>query len=114
MFSVQLSIKVLFFFLVHVNQSLSYIRGCRTDAVSIVFPVFFARFLSHLLYFNLSFLEGFRLALLCLDSVCFVDCFLLHQINFLRVELELNEQKNRIKALENIEETKPSDGLNFG
>ena len=27
-----------------------------------VFPVFFARFLSHLLYFKLSFWEGFRFA----------------------------------------------------
>ena len=31
---------------------------------------------------------------------------------FLRVELELNEQKKRVKALENIEETTPSDVLN--
>ena len=28
---------------------------------------------------------------------------------FLRVELELNEQKKRINDLENMEETKPSD-----
>ena len=28
-------------------------------------------------------------------------------VGFLRVELELNEQKMRINALENIEETKP-------
>ena len=44
----------------YVNQSLSSIRRCRTDLASIVFPVFFARFLSHLLCFKLSFLEGFR------------------------------------------------------
>ena len=50
LFSVQFSIK--FYFLVYVNQSLSCIRRCRTDLVSIVFPVFFARFLSHLLYFK--------------------------------------------------------------
>ena len=34
-----------FLFLVYVNQSLGCIRRCRTDLVSIVFPVFFARFL---------------------------------------------------------------------
>ena len=32
---------------------------------------------------------------------------------FLRVELELNEQKKRINALENIEETNPSDVPNL-
>ena len=48
--------------MVHVNQSLSCIRRCRTDLVSIVFPVSFARFLRHFLYFKLSFLEGFRSA----------------------------------------------------
>ena len=58
LFSVQLIIN--FYFLVHVNQSLSCIRSCRTDLVSIVFPVIFARFPSHLLYFKLSSLEGFR------------------------------------------------------
>ena len=60
LFSVQFSIK--FYFLVHVNQSLRCIRRCRTDLVSIVFSCIFARFLSHLLYFKLSFLEGFRFA----------------------------------------------------
>ena len=45
LFSVQFSIK--FYFLVHVSESLSCIRRCRADLVSIVFPVFFARFLSH-------------------------------------------------------------------
>ena len=60
LFSVQYSVK--FHFLVHVNQSLSCIRSCHTDLVSIVFPVIFPRFLSHLLYFKLSFLEGFRYA----------------------------------------------------
>ena len=60
MFSVQFSIKC--YFAVHVNQSLSCIRRCRTDLVSIVFPVSFARFLRHFLYFKLSFLEGFRSA----------------------------------------------------
>ena len=42
--------KVLFFG--PCNQSLSCIRSCHTDLVSIVFPVIFARFLSHLLFFN--------------------------------------------------------------
>ena len=60
LFSVQSSIK--FYFLVHVSQSLSCIRRCRADLVSIGFPVFLARFLSHLLFFKLSFLEGFRSA----------------------------------------------------
>ena len=60
MFSLQFIIN--FYFLVHANQSLSCIRSCRTDLVSIVFPVIFARFLSHLLYFKLSSLEGFRSA----------------------------------------------------
>ena len=62
LFSVEFSVK--FYFLVHVNQSLSCIRSCHTDLVSIVFPVIFPRFLSHLLYFKLSFLEGFRYALI--------------------------------------------------
>ena len=53
LFSVQFSIK--FYFLVYVNRSLSCIRRCRTDLVSIIFPVFFARFLSYLLYFKLFF-----------------------------------------------------------
>ena len=48
--------------MVYVNQSLSCIRRCRTDLVSIVFPVSFTRFLRHFLYFKLSFLEGFRSA----------------------------------------------------
>ena len=55
LFSVQFSIK--FYFLVYVNQSLSCIRRCRTDLLSIIFPVFFARFLSHLLYFQLFFVR---------------------------------------------------------
>ena len=58
LFSVQFSIKC--YFVVYVNQSLSCIRRCRKDLVSIVFPVSFARFLTHFLYFKLSFLEGFR------------------------------------------------------
>ena len=63
--------------MVHVNQSLSCIRSRRTDLVSIVFPVIFARFRSHLLYFKLSFLEGFRSAFL--NSVfsfffCYCNC----------------------------------------
>ena len=42
LFSVLFSIK--FYFLVHVNQSLICIRRCRTDLVSIVFPVFLLAF----------------------------------------------------------------------
>ena len=55
----------------YVNQSLSSIRRCRTDLVSIVFPVFFARFLSHLLCFKLSFLEGFRSSFINSVFSCF-------------------------------------------
>ena len=46
-------------FFLHVNQSSSCIRSCRTDLV-IIFPViFFACFRIHLLYFKLSFLASF-------------------------------------------------------
>ena len=42
--------------------------------VSIVFPVFFAPFLSHLLYFKLSFLEGFGSLLLILYFLFCCNC----------------------------------------
>ena len=42
------------------------------------------------------------------DSVCFIDCVLLRWFSE-SVELELNEQKKRINALESTEETKLSD-----
>ena len=67
------STKVLFF--VHVNQSFSCIRSCRTDLVSIVFSVFLLIFLviCILLYFKLSFLESFRFAFI--NSVFFFSSF---------------------------------------
>ena len=46
-------------------------------------------------------------SILCVLSIVF------YCAGFLRVELELNEQKKRINALENIEETKPSDVPNL-
>ena len=42
-------------------------------------------------------------------SILSVLSIVFYCAGFLRVELELNEQKMRINALENIEETKPSD-----
>ena len=42
-------------------------------------------------------------------SILSVLSIVFYCAGFLRVELELNEQKKRINALENIEETKPSD-----
>ena len=45
-------------------------------------------------------------------SILSVLSIVLYCAGFLRVELELNEQK-RINALENIEETKPSDVPNL-
>ena len=42
-------------------------------------------------------------------SILFVLSIVLYGAGFLRVELELNEKKKRINALENIEEAKPSD-----
>ena len=53
LFSVQSSIE--FYFLVHVSQSLSCIRRCRADLVSIGFPVFFARFLGLVICCSLSY-----------------------------------------------------------
>ena len=46
------------------------------------------------------------------SSILSVLSIVFYCAGFLRVELELNEQKKRINALENIEETKPSDVLN--
>ena len=42
-------------------------------------------------------------------SILSVLSIVFYCAGFLRVELELNEQKKRINDLENIEETKPSD-----
>ena len=42
-------------------------------------------------------------------SILSVLSIVFYCAGFLRVELELNEQKMRINALENIEDTKPSD-----
>ena len=42
-------------------------------------------------------------------SVVSVLSIVFYCTGFLRVELELNEQKKRINALENIEKSKPSD-----
>ena len=79
--------KVLF--LVHVNQSLSCIRSCRTDLVSIVFPVIFARFLSHLLYFKLLFLQAFGPRLLILYFLFFAVIVLVNRE--VKVEFKLYE-----------------------
>ena len=46
-------------------------------------------------------------------SILSVLSIVFYCAGFLRVELELNEQKKRINALENIEETKPSDVPNL-
>ena len=46
-------------------------------------------------------------------SILSVLSIVFYSAGFLRVELELNEQKKRINALENIEETKPSDVPNL-
>ena len=50
-------------------------RSCKY----IVLPVIFARFLSHLLYFKLSFLEGFRSALSILYFLFFAVIFLVNR-----------------------------------
>ena len=42
-------------------------------------------------------------------SILSVLSIVFYCAGFLRVELELNEQKKRIKALENVEEATPSD-----
>ena len=46
-------------------------------------------------------------------SILSVLSIVFYCAGFLRVELELNEQKKRLNALENIEETKPSDFPNL-
>ena len=46
-------------------------------------------------------------------SIISVLSIVLYGAGFLRVEFELNEQRKRIYALENIEETEPSDALNI-
>ena len=46
-------------------------------------------------------------------SILFVLSIVFYCAGFLRVELELNEQKKRINALENNEETAPSDVPNL-
>ena len=46
-------------------------------------------------------------------SILSVLSIVLYGAGFLRVELELIKQKKRINALENIEETKPSDVPNL-
>ena len=46
-------------------------------------------------------------------SILSVLSIVFYCAGFLRVELELNEQKKRINALKNIEETKPSDVPNL-
>ena len=46
-------------------------------------------------------------------SILSVLSIVLYGAGFLRVELELMKQKKRINALENIEETKPSDVRNL-
>ena len=45
--------------------------------------------------------------LLSFASILSVLSIVFYSAGFLRVELELNEQKKRINTLENIEETKP-------
>ena len=45
------------------------------------------------------------------SSIISVLSIVFYCVGFLRVELEINEQKNRINALENVAEAKPkSDG----
>ena len=46
-------------------------------------------------------------------SVVSVLSIVFYCTGFLRVELELNEQKKRINALENIEKSKPSNVPNL-
>ena len=46
-------------------------------------------------------------------SIISVLSIVLYGAGFLRVEFELNEQRKRIYALENIEETEPSDAPNI-
>ena len=46
-------------------------------------------------------------------SIISVLSIVLYGAGFLRVEFELNEQRKRIYALENIEETEPSDALSI-
>ena len=46
-------------------------------------------------------------------SILSVLSIVFYCAGFLRVELELNEQKKRINTLENIEETKPSEVPNL-
>ena len=46
-------------------------------------------------------------------SIISVLSIVLYGVGFLRVEFELNEQRKRIYALENIEETEPSDAPNI-
>ena len=46
-------------------------------------------------------------------SILSVLSIVFYCAGFLRVELELNEQKKRINALENNEETTPSDVANL-
>ena len=46
-------------------------------------------------------------------SIISVLSIVLYGASFLRVEFELNEQRKRIFALENVEETKPSDAPNI-
>lgn len=46
-------------------------------------------------------------------SIISVLSIVLYGAAFLRVEFELNEQRKRIHALENIEETEPSDAPNI-
>ena len=46
-------------------------------------------------------------------SILSVLSLVFYCAGFLRVELELNEQKKRINTLENIEETKPSEVPNL-
>ena len=47
------------------------------------------------------------------SSIISVLSIVLYGAGFLRVEFELNEQRKRIYALENIEETEPSDAPNI-
>ena len=46
-------------------------------------------------------------------SIISVLSIVLYGAGFLRVEFELNEQRKRIYALENTEETEPSDAPNI-
>ena len=44
-------------------------------------------------------------------SIISVLSIVLYCLGFLRVELELNEQRKRLNALENVAETKPSNNI---